>query len=58
MGNKIKNRNEIDQKYKWKIEEMYADAASWEKGYPAGPRHDRRLRRLRWPAYRKRRDAG
>ena len=32
MGNKkLKNRNEIDQKYKWKIEEMYADAASWEK---------------------------
>lgn len=32
MGNKkLKNRDEIDQKYKWKIEEMYADAASWEK---------------------------
>lgn len=32
MGNKkLKNRNEIDQKYKWKIEDMYADAEAWEQ---------------------------
>ncbi len=32
MGNKkLKNRSEIDQKYKWNIEEMYIDAAGWEK---------------------------
>ena len=32
MGSKkLKNRNEIDQKYKWNIEAMYADDASWEK---------------------------
>lgn len=31
MGNKkIKNRNEIDQKYKWNIEAMYQNAAAWE----------------------------
>ena len=32
MGNKkLKNRNEIDKKYKWNIEAMYADANAWEK---------------------------
>lgn len=32
MGNKkLKNRKEIDQKYKWNIEAMYQDEASWEK---------------------------
>lgn len=32
MGNKkLKNRDEIDKKYKWKIEEMYSDTESWEK---------------------------
>lgn len=36
MGNKkLKNRNEIDQKYKWKIEDMYADAAAWEQDIQA-----------------------
>ncbi|MGN0659453.1 MAG: oligoendopeptidase F [Emergencia sp.] len=31
MGNKkLKNRNEIDQKYKWNIEAMYPDAQAWE----------------------------
>lgn len=31
MGNKkIKNRNEIDNKYKWNIEAMYQDTAAWE----------------------------
>ncbi len=31
MGNKkIKKRSEIDDKYKWNIEAMYSDAASWE----------------------------
>jgi len=32
MGNKNnKNRNEIEQKYKWNIEAMYKDAQSWEE---------------------------
>lgn len=32
MGNKKnKNRSEIDKKYQWNIEAMYADAAAWEK---------------------------
>lgn len=32
MGNKkLKNRSEIDQKYKWNIEAMYEDDSSWEK---------------------------
>ena len=32
MGSKkLKNRNEIEQKYKWNIEAMYADEAAWEK---------------------------
>lgn len=32
MGNKkLRNRDEIPQKYKWNIEAMYADDASWEK---------------------------
>ncbi|MFR1723006.1 oligoendopeptidase F [Emergencia timonensis] len=31
MGNKkLKNRSEIDQKYKWNIEEMYKNDADWE----------------------------
>ena len=31
MGNKkLKNREEIPQNYKWKIEAMYADDTSWE----------------------------
>ena len=34
MGNKkLKNRSEIDQKYKWNIEEMYKNDADWEKRY-------------------------
>lgn len=32
MGNKkLKNRNEIDPKYQWNIQAMYANAAAWEK---------------------------
>ncbi len=32
MGNrKLKNRNDIDQKYKWNIEAMYPDEAAWQK---------------------------
>ncbi len=32
MGNKkLKNRNEIDKKYKWNIEAMYENSAAWEK---------------------------
>ncbi len=32
MGNKkLKNRSEIDQKYKWNIELMYEDEAAWEQ---------------------------
>lgn len=32
MGNKkLKNRKEIDSKYKWNIEAMYADDESWQK---------------------------
>ena len=32
MGNKkLKNRNEIDQKYKWNIQAMYKDDAAWEQ---------------------------
>lgn len=32
MGNKkLKKRNEIECKYKWKLEEMYADKNAWEK---------------------------
>ena len=32
MGNKkLKNRSEIDQKYKWNIEMMYEDEAAWEQ---------------------------
>lgn len=32
MGNKkLKNRNEIDKKYKWNIEAMYENTAAWEK---------------------------
>lgn len=32
MGSKkLKNRDEIEQKYKWNIEAMYADDAAWEK---------------------------
>ena len=32
MGSKkLKNRDEIQQKYKWNIEAMYADDAAWEK---------------------------
>ena len=32
MGNKkLKNRSEIDQKYKWNIEEMYKNDADWER---------------------------
>lgn len=32
MGNKkLKKRSEIDQKYKWKIEEMYSGEAAWQK---------------------------
>ena len=32
MGNKkLRNREEIPQKYKWNIEAMYADHATWEK---------------------------
>ena len=31
MGNKkLKKRSEIDQKYKWKIEAMYADDQAWQ----------------------------
>ena len=31
MGNKkLKKRSEIDQKYKWKIEAMYADDQTWQ----------------------------
>lgn len=36
MGNKkLKNRTEIDQKYKWKIEDMYADAEAWQQDIDA-----------------------
>lgn len=36
MGKKkLKTRNEIDQKYKWKIEAMYPDAKSWEEDIQA-----------------------
>ena len=31
MGNNLKQRNEIEERYKWKIEEMYADDAAWQK---------------------------
>lgn len=32
MGNKkLKKRKEIDKKYKWNIEAMYADEATWQK---------------------------
>ena len=31
MGNNLKQRNEIEEKYKWKIEEMYADDDAWQK---------------------------
>ena len=32
MGNKkLKNREEIPQKYKWNIEAMYAEDAAWEQ---------------------------
>ena len=30
MSETLKQRNEIDQKYKWNIEDMYQDDATWE----------------------------
>ena len=36
MGEKnIKSRNDIDPKYKWKIELMYPDRKSWEEDVDA-----------------------
>lgn len=31
MGKNIRNRNEIDNKYKWNIEAMYTEDSEWEK---------------------------
>lgn len=33
MGKEIKTRDQIDQKYKWKIEEMYLDEEQWKNDY-------------------------
>ncbi|MBR0600131.1 oligoendopeptidase F [Sinanaerobacter chloroacetimidivorans] len=33
MGKETKNRDQIDKKYKWNIEAMYADEEQWKKDY-------------------------
>jgi len=33
MGKEIKTRDQIDPKYKWKIEEMYSDEEQWKVDY-------------------------
>jgi len=33
MGKETKLREQIDQKFKWKIEEMYRDESDWKKDY-------------------------
>lgn len=33
MGKETKNRDQIDQKYKWKIDEMYSDEDQWKNDY-------------------------
>ncbi|MDF3003175.1 MAG: pepF, partial [Bacillota bacterium] len=33
MGKEMKTRDQIDSKYKWKIEEMYADEEQWKVDY-------------------------
>ena len=33
MGKEMKTRDQIEQKYKWKIEEMYSDEDQWKNDY-------------------------
>lgn len=35
MGKEVKTRDQIDKKYKWNIEAMYADEEDWKRDYQA-----------------------